>query len=300
MTTGTMAPVAVPPETNPVVLVNPASGTGTAIADLERDLPGCRIEECLARQLAERVGELRAGGVPFVGIAGGDGTLRAAAEVLAGGEVALLPVPAGTRNHFARDLGIASTADAGAAARDGVTREVDVGSVNGRCFLNNASLGAYPNLVEEREERERRWPKPVANVIAAWRQLRRGGRLQVIVDGEPFAVWSVFVGNGRYGDSLRDLVTRDTLDANVLDIRIVRADQRLARSRLFASVLFGRLGRDTGRHSPRVPVAHDRAPSARGGSDRARRRGRERDRTARVRIAARALRVRVPRLLRMA
>ena len=161
--------------------------------------------------------------------------------MLAGGEVALLPVPAGTRNHFARDLGIASTADAGAAARDGVTREVDVGSVNGRCFLNNASLGAYPNLVEEREERERRWPKPVANAIAAWRQLRRGGRLQVIVDGEPFAVWSVFVGNGRYGDSLRDLVTRDTLDANVLDIRIVRADQRLARLRLFASVLFGRL-----------------------------------------------------------
>jgi diacylglycerol kinase family enzyme len=63
----------------------------------------------------------------------------------------------------------------------------------------------------------------------------------VVVDGEPFVVWSVFVGNGRYGERLRDLATRDTLDANVLDVRIVRADERLARLRLFASVLFGRL-----------------------------------------------------------
>jgi diacylglycerol kinase family enzyme len=63
----------------------------------------------------------------------------------------------------------------------------------------------------------------------------------VIVDGERFVAWSLFVGNGRYGESLRDVATRAALDENVLDVRIVHADHPLARLRLVASLLFGRL-----------------------------------------------------------
>jgi diacylglycerol kinase family enzyme len=224
-----------------VVLVNPTSGTGADIAELERVFPSLRVEPCPPDRLAQRVRSLRDAGAPFVAVAGGDGTLRAAAEVLVDSEVPLLAVPVGTHNHFAKDFGITALEDAGEAARAGATRAIDIGRVNDRHFLNNSSIGVYPRLVEQRDEHEHRWPKWIANLIAAWQQLRRGHRLRVIVDGEPFVAWSVFVGNGRYGENLLDVATRAALDENVLDVCIVHADQPLARLRLVASLLFGRL-----------------------------------------------------------
>jgi undecaprenyl-diphosphatase len=225
----------------PVVFVNPGSGTGTELAELEQIFPDCRVVSCAPDELAGCVRREVEEGVPFVGVAGGDGTLRTAAEVLVDSGIALLAVPAGTRNHFAKDFGISSLEDAGSAAHAGEERAIDVGLVNDRYFLNNSSIGAYPRMVERREKHEDRWPKRIANVIAAWQQLRHGHRLRVVVDDEPFVAWLVFVGNGRYGENLRDVTTREALDGNVLDLRIVHADQRLARLRLVASMLFGRL-----------------------------------------------------------
>jgi len=225
----------------PVVLVNPSSGAGTEIAELEAIFPDCRIQPCPPEQLVSCIRNEVEAGAAFVGVAGGDGTLRTAAEALVDADVALLAVPAGTRNHFAKDFGISSLEDAGNAASAGEARPVDIGRVNDRFFLNNSSLGAYPRMVERREEHEGRWPKRVANLIAAWQQLRFGRRLRVVIDGERYVAWLVFVGNGRYGENLRDVTTREALDGNLLDIRIVHADQALARLRLFASVLFGRL-----------------------------------------------------------
>ena len=153
----------------PVVLVNPGSGTGTEIGELEAMFPGCRVEPCPPDELAACVRSLAVAGAAFVGVAGGDGTLRTAAEVLADSDSALLAVPAGTRNHFAKDFGITSLEDAGEAAKAGAARPIDVGRVNDRVFLNNSSLGAYPRMVQRREEHETRWPKGIANLIAAWR-----------------------------------------------------------------------------------------------------------------------------------
>jgi diacylglycerol kinase family enzyme len=225
----------------PVIFVNPGSGAGTELQELEAIFPDCRVESCPPDELAERVRGQVDAGASFVGIAGGDGTLRTAADVLVDTPVALLAVPAGTRNHFAKDFGIATVEDAGAAAKAGEDRTIDVGCVNGHFFINNSSLGAYPSMVERREEHEERWPKRIANVIAAWQQLRHGHRLRVVVDGEPFVAWLVFVGNGRYGENLRDVTTREALDANVLDLRIVLADQPCARLRLVISMIVGRL-----------------------------------------------------------
>ena len=251
--------------TEPVVLVNPHSGTGTEIGELQRIFPTCRVEPCPPDQLADRVRELRDAGARFVGVAGGDGTLRTAAEVLVHGETSLLAVPAGTRNHFAKEFGIGALEDAGRAATDGLRRAIDVGRVNDRYFINNASLGAYPRIVERREEHEHRWPKRIANIVAAWQQLRHGGRLRVIVDGERFVAWLVFVGNGRYGESLRDVAKREALDENVLDVRIVHADQTLARLRLVCSLLFGRLAATpvvTRRECRKVTIEVPRRPQA--------------------------------------
>ena len=247
----------------PVVLVNPGSGTGTEIDELAAIFPGCRVQSCPPDELAACVRSEIDAGAPFVGVAGGDGTLRTAAEVLVESEVALLAVPAGTRNHFAKDFGIESLDDAAAAARAGDGRSIDLGRVNGRFFLNNSSIGAYSRMVELREEHEERWPKRIANVIAAWQQLRHGRRLRVVVDDERFVAWLVFVGNGRYGESLRDVTTRETLDSNVLDVRIVHADQRLARSRLVLATLFGRLARTptvTRRECRQVTIGVPRRP----------------------------------------
>ena len=183
--------------------------------------------------------------VRFVGIAGGDGTVRSAADVLSrsGSDMPLLVVPAGTHNHFAGDLGIDTIDRAVEAAAHGVVRTVDVGRVNDAPFVNNSSVGTYPNLVLDREQHERRLPKRLASIVAAWKQLRKGHRMTVEVDGVAQRVWAVFVGNNCYGETVMDLTGRQRLDEGVLDLRIVRAGGKLSRLRIAGAVLFGRVGR---------------------------------------------------------
>jgi diacylglycerol kinase family enzyme len=107
----------------------------------------------------------------MVGVAGGDGTLSTAAEVLVGTEVALAPFPLGTLNHFARRLGISSLDDAPRAAACGRTRSIPLGCVAGRTFVNHASAGVYPRMVRQREH-IRRWSgKKIGTVLASMHQL---------------------------------------------------------------------------------------------------------------------------------
>src|SRR5689334_21433030 len=90
--------------------------------------------------------------------AGGDGTVSAVASALAGSGVPLAVLPLGTLNHFARDLGIPAELDAALrVAVDGRVREVDVGEVNGRVFVNNSSIGLYAAMVHRRERQQRRF-----------------------------------------------------------------------------------------------------------------------------------------------
>ena len=225
------------------LFVNQQAGAGeAAMGDLEAQLPGHVVEACAPELLSERVAAALDLGPAFIGVAGGDGTIRSVVEVVAGSATPLLVVPAGTRNHFAKDVGIADLAKAVEAARGMKTRTVDVGCVNDRLFVNNASIGSYPRLVRAREQRERRMPKRLAHLIAGWEQLRRGRRLRCEVDGASMLVWAVFVGNGRYGDTIATMVERDDLADGTLDVRIVRADRRWARLRVALDVLFG-LGR---------------------------------------------------------
>ena len=228
-----------------VILVNPTSGPRkTSVAELAERFAGHRVEECEPGALGRRIrGALAAGDADFVGVAGGDGSLRLVADELAGTDVPLLPVPTGTRNHFARDLGIHDVDAAARAAGNGRRRRVDVGRVNGRCFVNNSSIGLYPKIVVRREARERHLRKGVASVVAGYEQLRHGRRLRVAVDGRSRWAWIVFVGNGRYGEGLLDLADRESLEGHVLDVRVVRADQPLARLRVVAAIVAGRLAR---------------------------------------------------------
>lgn len=229
-----------------LIFVNPSSGSASIDPDeLSEKFEDAEIIAAEPADIVERVEQLGGGDVEFVGVAGGDGTIRCVAEQLVakGDSPSLLVIPAGTRNHFAKDVGIADLDAARAAARSTSTRRVDVGEVNGRTFVNNASIGLYPRLVLQRERHERRFPKQIAALVAAWHQLREGRRMDVDVDGRRVRAWLFFVGNGCYGDHLLDLTGREHLDRNELDVRIVHAEGKLSRLRITLAVLMSRLDR---------------------------------------------------------
>jgi hypothetical protein len=141
------------PPRRPVLFINPRSGDGKAararLAERARD---AGIEAVIlgpGQDLAALAGEAAAAGADALGMAGGDGSLAVVATVAAAHEIPFVCVPAGTRNHFALDVGIDRHDLAGAldAFTGGVERRIDAAEVNGRMFLNNVSLGIYGDAV---------------------------------------------------------------------------------------------------------------------------------------------------------
>ncbi len=227
-----------------VIFVNPASGPNdTDVAALREQFAGYDVIEIGADGLDEAIDAALVDGAGVIGVAGGDGSVSCAASRLVGSDRQLLVIPAGTRNHFAHDIGIDDVDDAARAGSGPARTSVDVGDVNGNIFVNNASLGTYTRLVRKREQYERRVGKRLANVIAAWSELRHGHHLMLRIDDKPMRVWAVFVGNGTYGDGLRDVSRRESLQEGQLDVWVVRSRGRLSRLRVTGAVLFGRLDR---------------------------------------------------------
>jgi diacylglycerol kinase family enzyme len=161
--------------------------------------------------------------------AGGDGTVNAVVQHLVGrGTLGVLP--AGTLNHFARDLGLRDPNTAVEALQGGQARSIDVGRANGTFFVNNAGLGLYPEGVQERERSEDQWGKLAASLGAATRLLRTASPLTgtIEADGDRRALfaWVVFVGNNRFGTVPGRLGARTRLDEGVLDVGVVTAGRR--------------------------------------------------------------------------
>ena len=155
---------------HPVLIMNPKSGGGKA----ERYR---LVDECLARgiepvvlqpgdDLLELAADAIARGADVIGMAGGDGSQALVATVAAEHGIPHVCVPAGTRNHFALDLGIDREDVVGAldAFQDGVERRVDLARVNGRVFVNNASMGLYAKIVQSPAYRDAKL-KTTADVL---------------------------------------------------------------------------------------------------------------------------------------
>lgn len=108
------------------------------------------------QELGPLVDEAVARGADALGVAGGDGSLGLVAAAAVAHDLPFVCVPAGTRNHFALDLGLDPSDPAAslAAFTDGVERRIDVGDVNGRLFLNNVSLGIYGEAVRQETYRD--------------------------------------------------------------------------------------------------------------------------------------------------
>jgi len=132
--------------------VNPDAGAGDHAVDVLAPDDRFELRSSPPHELADAVGEEVARGTPRVLVAGGDGTLAAAAGVLAGSGVELAVLPSGTRNHFARDRGVPlNLHEALDLAARGDSRPVDTGYLNHRLFLNTGSIGIYVDLARYRD-----------------------------------------------------------------------------------------------------------------------------------------------------
>jgi len=144
----------VEPPRRPVLFVNPRSGDGAAgragLVERARERGIETVVLAPGQDLASTVRTALASGADALGMAGGDGSLAVVATAAAAQDIPFVCVPAGTRNHFALDLGLNREDVAGAldAFTDGVERRVDLAEVNGRVFLNNVSLGVYGEAVQ--------------------------------------------------------------------------------------------------------------------------------------------------------
>lgn len=228
------------------IVVNPDSGPVFATdptAELTEALPGAEVIELDDSRTCEQI--LATDPKPrAVGVSGGDGTVSAVAAIALDLGVALAVVPGGTLNHFAGDLGVCSVGDAIDAVRRDSTRAVDVATIDGHLFLNNASLGSYPEIVDHRERWEHRVGKWPALVIALVVVLRRGQPCHVEIDGRRRRLWFAFFGNCHYDRT--GLIAPDgrtALDDGLIDVRMVHADRKWARLRLISCALLRRLER---------------------------------------------------------
>jgi diacylglycerol kinase family enzyme len=201
------------------LLINPRSGDDEPGADeLEREA-GSRGVRCHVLAKGEDPGELAAeADADALGMAGGDGSLAAVAAVALERDLPFVCIPFGTRNHFARDLGLDRDDPIGALdAFGGIERRIDTGRVNDRLFLNNVSLGVYAGLVHRREHHRRRG-EALARARALWRIAGERHRLHARIDGEPVAARILFVGNNAYDVDLFTLGERTSLDEGVLHL----------------------------------------------------------------------------------
>lgn len=154
-----------------------------------------------------------------IGMAGGDGSLAPVADAAAARGLPFVCVPFGTRNHFARDLGLDRDDPVGAldAFAAGVERRVDLGRANERPFLNNVSLGLYATLVHRRE-RHRRRRDALARLRALGVVLTHRAVDRFTVDGDPVGARVLLVSNNAYDLSMLSLGERRRLDEGALHV----------------------------------------------------------------------------------
>jgi diacylglycerol kinase family enzyme len=213
---------------NGLLIVNPRSGRdGPNPEELVEEAERRGIETHLLQAGDDPAEIARRSPAEVLGIAGGDGSLASVAEVALERDAAFVCVPFGTRNHFARDLGL-DRDDPLAALRafGGTERRIDVGRADERLFLNNVSLGLYARLVHRREGHRRR--RAALARVRAWAiLLTHREPLGIAIDGDPVESRIVLVANNAYALDLPSVGERKRLDEGRLHL-YVPGDERVA------------------------------------------------------------------------
>lgn len=224
-----------------VIAVNPNSGPDDydVAAEVSRVLPRAEVIELAEGDDLAALLHDAAKRATALGIAGGDGSAATAATVALEHGLPLAVVPAGTLNHFARDVGVLTLEQAAEAVIAGQAVAVDVAEVGDVPYLNTASIGSYPEMVTRREKLEGRWGKWPALFLAAAHVLRHQEPLTVDLNGRRTTVWILFVGNCFYTPRGLSPAWRPRLEDGLLDVQYLRADKKFSRLRLVLTALAG-------------------------------------------------------------
>ena len=212
-----------------VLILNPRSGSDSPSSD---ELRAAAEQRGIAVYVLGNSDDLpavaREAEADVLGMAGGDGSLAAVAAVAIEHDLPFVCIPFGTRNHFARDLGLDRDDPIGAlAAFDGEERSIDVGRVGDRLFLNNVSLGLYALLVHRRE-RHRRRRELLARVRALLLVAREHrGKERFTIDGKPVAARVVLVACNGYRLDLFSVGGRERLDEGRLHLYVPHGFRRV-------------------------------------------------------------------------
>ena len=238
-----------------VIIFNSAAGIATGDAQLrtiQDALQNQRIDAAIrvirsGEDITAAAYDAAASDVGILVAAGGDGTISAVSRAVIDREKILAVVPLGTLNHFSKDVGVPEDiAGAVSLLKGGVVKNVDVGEVGGRYFINNSSIGLYPRIVLKREKQQRlgrgKW---WAAAWAVWRIFVRSPFLKTKLDlngnvlhrKTPF----IFVGNNDYEMDLYNIGRRLTLDDGCLSVYLLRRNGRVGLMLLVLHTLFGRL-----------------------------------------------------------
>ncbi len=250
-------PVVVRRPQHPVLICNPWSGGGKVeafgLVELAGELGvevvvldrGLDLEQ-LARDAVAR-------GADCLGMAGGDGSQALVASIAVEHDLPFVCVSAGTRNHFALDLGIDRDDPrlSVQAFRDAVERRIDYATVGGRLFVNNVSLGVYATIVQQEGYRDAKSETARAMLPELLGSAQEPFDLQ-FVDGDGVDVDGAFliqVSNNPYvlGATV-DATQRRRLDTGQLGIVAISAGSGAEAARIFALSALGQRRRSPGWH----------------------------------------------------
>jgi len=218
---------ATPPAQHPYLIMNPRSGGGKVEKfDLKRKAEALGAEVFLFGgpepvDVAEVARQAVASGADLLGVAGGDGTQALVAGIAAEHGLPFVVIRAGTRNHFALDLGLDREDPSAclAALSDGVELRVDLGVINGQTFVNNASFGAYAEIVQSpayRDDKRNTTLDLLPDLLGG----HRGARLSAQADGTQVdGPQALLVANNPYGTGdIAGLGRRMRLDRGILGV----------------------------------------------------------------------------------
>ncbi|MEU7580869.1 diacylglycerol kinase family protein [Streptomyces sp. NPDC041068] len=228
---------AAPRPHHPVLIMNPRSGGGKVRRfELREQAQALGAQVVLlewrdSTDVAALARTCAAEGADLLGVAGGDGTQALVADVAAALDLPFLVIPAGTRNHFALDLGLDRDDPSKAldALRDGVELRVDLGRAGGRPFVNNVSFGAYAEVVQSpsyRDGKTRTTLQLLPDLLVGHQGARLTARAEERAFSDPQAL---LVSNNPYGSrDIAGLGRRTRLDGGVLGcvgVRVTSAAQ---------------------------------------------------------------------------
>ena len=260
------------PNSRGTLFFNPSSGARHSKAEKDEmsaaaSAAGLEVIP-LTRQIdcAQTIRERMKRGVRLFVAAGGDGTITNIVQPLVNSDSVLGVIPVGTYNHFAKDLELPlDWKDALDVILNGETRQVDAARINDRFFVNNVSLGLYPELVARREEKGRDYSRWKARLYAAYRTLRKYPSITLNVETahhqEIVRTHVFMVSNNSYDLSRIGVeAARNTLEEGRVSVYWLPHISRLKMMKFVASYLAGRVRETPGFRSFRTAAMKMQSP----------------------------------------